>query len=36
MSTLNSEFLFWLEAQVYDSSWQLDVDLLEFLLGDAQ
>ena len=36
MSTLSDEFLFWLEGQVYDSSWQLDEDLLDFLLGDAQ
>ena len=36
MSTLSDEFLFWLEAQVYDSRWQLDADLLAFLLGDAQ
>ena len=34
--TLSNDFLFWIEAQVYNSHWQLDVDLLEFLLGDGQ
>jgi hypothetical protein len=36
MSQLSNEFLFWLEQQVYDSAWQLDPDLLDFLLGSDQ
>lgn len=33
---LSNEYLFWLESQVYDSGWQLDGDLLDFLLGNGQ
>ena len=33
---LSNEYLFWLEGQVYDADWQLDCDLLDFLLGDGQ
>ena len=36
MNTFNDCFIFWLESQVYDSRWELDVDMLEFLLGDGQ
>jgi hypothetical protein len=32
----NPGFLFWLESQVYNSDWELDIDLLEFILGDGQ
>jgi hypothetical protein len=34
--TLNNDFLSWIETQVYNSHWQLDIDLLDFLLGAGQ
>jgi hypothetical protein len=36
MVDLSTEFVFWIESQVYNSQWQLDCDLLDFLLGDGQ
>lgn len=33
---LSNEYLFWLESQVYNADWQLDCDMLDFLLGDGQ
>lgn len=36
MNELSSQFICWLESQVYNNQWQLDCDLLEFLLGDGQ
>lgn len=36
ISSLNDDFLFWLEGMVYNSSWELDCDMLAFLLGDNQ
>lgn len=34
--TLSADFVAWLECQVYDGLWELDSDLLDFLLGDGQ
>lgn len=36
MNQLNPQFLIWLETQVYNSELQIDIDLLEYLLGDGQ
>lgn len=36
MNELSDNYLFWLEATVYDRRWQLDVDLLDYLLGCGQ